>query len=75
MYGTSVSVGIRCNIARHFTQVHSNFAWDFPVGSSLRIEKVSELRATLKKQQFIFTKLTKKVKAATEALFKVAHVV
>ncbi|CAK6977313.1 uncharacterized protein LOC121909836 isoform X6 [Scomber scombrus] len=70
----SVSVGKRCNVERHFTKVHSNFSRDFPVGSSLRKEKIKELKSTLQRQQSLFTKPAKKANAATEASFKVGHI-
>lgn len=55
-------------------KVHGNFAQDFPADSTLRTEKVNQLKATLKKQLCLFTQLTKEANAATDALFKVAHV-
>ncbi|KAM3599100.1 uncharacterized protein V6R79_022978 [Siganus canaliculatus] len=73
MCGASVSVGKKCNVECHFTKVHSNFSRDFPAGSRLRKEKIKELKTTLQRQQDLFTKPTKKVNAATEASFKVAH--
>lgn len=71
--GTNVSVGKKCYVERHFTQVHGNFARDYPVGSRLRTDKVNELKATLKRQQSLFTKPTK-VNVAIEASSKVAHI-
>ena len=72
--GATVSVGKRCNVERHYTKVHNNFSRDFPEGSSLRKEKIKELKATLQRQQSLFTRPTKKASAATEASFKVAHI-
>ncbi len=72
--GASVAVGKRCNVERHFTQVHGNFARDFPVGSGLRIEKVKQLKTTIQKQQSLFTKPIKRGNAITEASFKVARI-
>lgn len=72
--GTSMAVGKRCNMVRHFTKVYSNFSRDFPKGSNLQKEKIKELKATLQRQQSLFTKPTKKANAATEASFKMAHI-
>ncbi|KAK7901476.1 hypothetical protein WMY93_018245 [Mugilogobius chulae] len=71
--GFSVAVGKRCNVERHFTKLHGNFPRDFPTGSALRREKVKELKLALQRQQSLFTKPTKRGNAATEASFKVAH--
>ncbi|CAL9688304.1 unnamed protein product [Knipowitschia caucasica] len=71
--GFSVAVGKRCNVQRHFVSVHGNFSHEFPTGSNLRKEKVKELKSALQRQQSLFTKTTKKSCAATEASFKVAH--
>lgn len=46
-------------------KLHSKFSQDFLAGSNLRTEKVKGL----KRQQSLFTKLTKNAKAATETLF------
>ncbi|XP_056138883.1 general transcription factor II-I repeat domain-containing protein 2-like [Lampris incognitus] len=60
---------------RHFTKVHSKFSRAFPAGSSVRKEKIKELESTLQRQQSLLTRPTKKkARAATEASFKVAHV-
>lgn len=72
--GASVAVGKKCNVERHFTQVLRNFARDFPVGSGLQTEKVKQLKATLQKQQSLFTKPVKRGNAVTEASFKVARI-
>ena len=37
--GSSVSVGKRGNVERHHTQVHGNFARDFPAGSTHGLRK------------------------------------
>ena len=72
--GATVSVGKRCNVERHFTTTHANFSKDFPTGTHLREEKVKELKTALQRQQSLFTKPTKRANAATEASFKVAHI-
>jgi len=72
--GASVSVGKRCNVEHHFTKVHGNFLRDFPAGSSLRKDKITELKTTLQRQQSLFTKPAKKANSATEASFKVAQI-
>ena len=72
--GSSVSVGKRGYVERNHTQVHSNFARDFPAGSTQRTEKVNQLKATLKKLKWLFIGPTKKANTATEASFKVAHI-
>lgn len=59
----SVSVGKRCNREHHFAKVHSNFSQDFPEGSSLRQEKIKELKTVLKRQQSLFTKPAEKANA------------
>ena len=72
--GSSVSVCKRGYVERNHTQVHSNFARDFPAGSTQRTEKVNQLKATLKKPQCLFIGPSKKANTATEASFKVAHI-
>ena len=42
--------------------------------SSLGTEKVKELKTTLKRQLSLFTKPVKKANAATEASFKMVHI-
>ena len=44
------------------------------LGSSLQKEKIKELKTMLQRQQSLFIKPIKKANAATEALFKVAHI-
>lgn len=70
--GTSVAVGKKSNVERHFITLHKKFDRDFPSGSSLRSAKVSELKVGLQRQQ-LFTKPVKGAEAPTEASFKVAH--
>lgn len=71
---SAVSVHKQCNVEHHLTKVHSNFQWDFHMGSSLRKEKIKELSTTLQRQQSLFTRPTKRANSAMEASFKVAHI-
>lgn len=55
---------------RHHSQVHTNFSWDIPGGSTIRAEKVKELKAILPKTAvFIHPTIE-----ATEGLFKAVHI-
>lgn len=63
------------NVERHFWTVHKNYDTDFPPKSEQRKRKVKELKSQLSGQQSFFSQLTSKVKAATEALFRVNHTI
>ena len=61
------------NLERHFTKRHLDYNTDYPPGSELRSETVRQLKAELAGQQATFTKTTSKAKAATDASFRVSH--
>lgn len=71
--GSTVSVGKKSNIERHFTTVHKKYDTEYPSNSNLRKCKVKELKSALVAQQSMFTKSANKMKVATIASFKVAH--
>ena len=53
----------------------SNYDTNFPPKSELRKKKVKELKCHLSGQQSLFSQHTSKVKAATEASFRVSHLI
>lgn len=57
---------------RHF---HKNYDTKFPPKSELRRRKVKELKSQLFGQQSCFSQLTSKERAATEASFRVSHLI
>ncbi|KAL2097960.1 hypothetical protein ACEWY4_007167 [Coilia grayii] len=63
----------RGNLERHHNTNHPKFKNSFPPKSQIRAKKVQELKAALKAQQSVFTKPTSQNKAATEASFRVSH--
>ncbi|XP_069059006.1 general transcription factor II-I repeat domain-containing protein 2-like isoform X1 [Pleurodeles waltl] len=69
--GAKLAVGKKSNVKRHFSTMHGHFESMFPKGSSLRSQKVNELKSALQTQKSFIT--TKKAAAATEASFKVTH--
>lgn len=71
----SVSVGKKGNVERHFKTVHSGIEKDYPLNSTLRKEKVMQLKSQLNAQQSTFFKTLDKNKAATEASFRVSKVI
>lgn len=71
----SVSVGKKGNVERHFKTVHSGIERDYPLNSTLRKEKVMQLKSQLNAQQSTFFKTLDKSKAATEASFRVSKVI
>uniref|UniRef100_A0A096MF30 HAT C-terminal dimerisation domain-containing protein n=1 Tax=Poecilia formosa TaxID=48698 RepID=A0A096MF30_POEFO len=60
---------------RHFRTLHKNYDIDFPPKSELRRRKVKELKSQLSGQESFFSHLTTKAKAATEASFRVSHLI
>lgn len=62
----------RHNMERHFTMCHTNYHANYSQGSTLWTEKVSKLKAALRKQQSFFTRPVKNSQMATEASFR-AH--
>ncbi|KAG8235115.1 hypothetical protein J437_LFUL014378 [Ladona fulva] len=70
---SSVSVGKKCNIERHFMTVHKYFESEYPSKSDLRKSKVKELKTALKEKQALYVLSGCKSKAFTIASFKVAH--
>uniref|UniRef100_A0A8C1R9U2 HAT C-terminal dimerisation domain-containing protein n=1 Tax=Cyprinus carpio TaxID=7962 RepID=A0A8C1R9U2_CYPCA len=69
----AVALAKRGNVERHHNTIHPNFKDTYPLKSTLRSKKVDELKSVLKAQQSLFTKPTAKSKAATEASFRVSH--
>lgn len=63
------------NVERHFRTVHGKYDTDFPPKSELRKRKMEELKFQLSGQQSFFTQRTSRSKAATEASFRVSHVI
>ncbi|KAK0154682.1 General transcription factor II-I repeat domain-containing protein 2 [Merluccius polli] len=71
--GAAVALAKRHNVERHFSTLHRTFNASYPPGSTLRAEKVRELKAALGKQQSFFTKPVKQSVATTEASFRAAQ--
>uniref|UniRef100_A0A8C1NJA8 Uncharacterized protein n=1 Tax=Cyprinus carpio TaxID=7962 RepID=A0A8C1NJA8_CYPCA len=69
----AVALAKRGNVERHHNTIHPNFKDTYPLKSTHRSKKVDELKSVLKAQQSLFTKPTAKSKAATEASFRVSH--
>lgn len=71
--GVTMATARRCNVERHFTTRHENYNNNYPPGSTLRSEKVRELKTALDKRQSFFTKSVKKSRKATEVSFRAVH--
>ena len=63
----------RGNLEQHHNTNHQKFKDSYPPKSTIRAKKVQELKAVLKAQQSLFTKPASQNKAATEASFRVSH--
>ncbi|XP_039513051.1 general transcription factor II-I repeat domain-containing protein 2A-like [Pimephales promelas] len=63
----------RGNLERHHNANHPTFKDSYPPNSAIRSKKVAELKLELKAQQSLFTKPAVRHKAATEASFRVSH--
>lgn len=61
------------NLERHYNTNHQKFDESYPPKSSLRAKKVAELAKELRAQQQLFTRPVDHNKAATEASFRVSH--
>ena len=72
---STISIPKKGNVERHFRTVHAKYDTDFPPKSDLRKRKVKELKCQLSGQQAFFTQPTSKAKAATEASFRVSHII
>ncbi|KAJ8352117.1 hypothetical protein SKAU_G00235930 [Synaphobranchus kaupii] len=72
---STIAIPKKGNVERHFRTVHGKYDTDFPPKSELRKRKVKELKSQLSGQQSFFTQHTSKAKAATEASFRVSHVI
>lgn len=70
----TVSVSKKSNVERHFNTVHSDVDKNFPPKSSMRKEKVKQLKSQLLAQQSLFVKKIEQNEAATIASFCVAKV-
>lgn len=70
-----IAIPKKGNVERHFRTVHKNYDTDFPPKSELRRRKVKELKSQLSGQQSFFSQQTSKAKAATEASFRVSHLI
>lgn len=64
----------RGNLQRHHETNHPKFKDSYAPKSTIRLKKISELKSALKAQQFFFTKPSTQHKAATEASFRVSHI-
>ena len=71
----TIAIPKKGNVERHFQTVHSKYDTDFPLKSELRKRKVKELKCQLSGQQSLFSQHTSKGKAATEASFRVSHLI
>jgi len=71
----AIAIPKKGNVERHFRTVHKNYDIDFPPKSELRRRKVKELKSQLSGQQSFFSHLTTKAKAATEASFRLSHLI
>lgn len=71
----TVAIPKKGNLERHFWTVHRKYDTDFPLKSDLRKKKLKELKSQLSGQQSLFTHHNSKAKAATEASFRVSHVI
>ena len=69
----TLALSKRGNLERHHNTNHDKFKDSFPAKSAIRARKVAELKAGLKAQQSLFTKPAAQNKAATEASFRVSH--
>ncbi|KAK0131923.1 General transcription factor II-I repeat domain-containing protein 2B [Merluccius polli] len=63
----------RGNLERHHNTNHPKFKDIFPPKSAIRAKRVLELKSGLKVQQSLFVKPVNRLKAATEASFRVSH--
>lgn len=63
----------RGNLERHHNANYPTFKDSYPPNSAIRSKKVAELKLELKAQQSLFTKPAVRHKAATEASFRVSH--
>ena len=64
----------RGNLERHHNTNHPKFKDCYPPKSAIRAKKVQELKVELKAQQSLFSKPTSQSKAATEASFRISHI-
>ncbi|CAI5694542.1 unnamed protein product [Oreochromis niloticus] len=71
----TIAIPKKGNVERHFRTVHGKYDTTFPPKSELRKKKVKELKSQLSGQQSFFTQQTSKAKAATEASFRVSHII
>lgn len=72
--GSTVAVGKKCNIERHFTTNHKKYDIEYPPTSNLRKCKLKEMKTALTAQQSLFIRPVNSSKAATIASFKIAHI-
>ncbi|XP_061820631.1 general transcription factor II-I repeat domain-containing protein 2-like [Nerophis lumbriciformis] len=71
---SAIAIPKKRNVERHFRTIHGKYDTDFPLKSELRKRKVKELKSQLSGQQSFFTQ-TSKAKVATEASFRVSHII
>ncbi|XP_066494918.1 uncharacterized protein [Tiliqua scincoides] len=71
----TISTPKKGNVERHFRTVHGQYDTDFPLKSELRKRKVNELKSQSPGRQTFFTQHSSKAKAATEASFRVSHII
>ena len=69
----TIAIPKKGNVERHFRTIHKKYDTDFPMKSELRKRKVRELKCQLSGQQSFFRQHSSKARAATEASFRVSH--
>ncbi|XP_072769214.1 general transcription factor II-I repeat domain-containing protein 2-like [Nerophis lumbriciformis] len=72
---SAIAIPKKGNVEQHFRTIHGKYDTDFPLKSELRKRKVKELKSQLSGQQSFFTQQTSKAKVATEASFRVSHII
>ena len=72
---STVAIPKKGNVERNFRTLHGKYDTEFLPKSELRKTKVKELKSQLLGQQSFFTQATSKAKAATEASFRVSHII
>ncbi|KAJ8349021.1 hypothetical protein SKAU_G00276100 [Synaphobranchus kaupii] len=70
---SALALSKKGNLERHYNTNHQKFDESYPPKSSLRAKKVAELAKELRAQQQLFTRPVDHNKAATEASFRVSH--
>ncbi|XP_072380796.1 SCAN domain-containing protein 3-like [Diabrotica undecimpunctata] len=71
----SIAVGKKGNVERHFNSTHPKINTEYPANSSIRKEKVKQLKNQLVRQQSVLLQVSDKTKATTLASYKVSQVI